>query len=364
MTADGYGLSIQVMEARPTEGEPRTSFVGTVIMQHGFLDASHTWVLNEGNESLAFLVASAGYRVYLTNIRGNEYSNVVSPNSGDSDYYDFSYDDMIRYDVPAILSFVQEHSGSSAVHWIGHSQGTLIMFGALASGIVRPDSLLSFHALAPIAFLGHQTSAMLTTCADVPESDLSLVLGKGGFPNEKNELVHYLLTLLPDLCTDIVREVCELPLFLIAGCNTEGSCDLPNWNMSRVPVYAAHVGGTSVRDLFHFLQATQSDVVSYFDYGSATENRRHYNTSTPPTYDIASIATMDVDIFLKLGSRDNFADTTDVEHLAGLLPSANLEVIPEFQHLDFVWGIDNRTQQFYQNILAELASTQPLPEQH
>jgi pimeloyl-ACP methyl ester carboxylesterase len=357
MTEDGYGLSVQIMEARSDPAVPRSSFVGTIIMQHGFLDASHTWVLNEANESLAFLAASAGYRVYLTNIRGNEYSTLVSPNAGSHDYYEFSYDEMIRYDAPALISFVQQHSGSPAVHWIGHSQGTLMMFGGLASGSVDPASLLSFHALAPIAFLGHQTSAMLTTLSEVPESVIRLVLGKGEVPDDSNNLVRYLLKLLPDLCAKVVREVCELPLFLVAGCNDEGDCDMPNWNMSRVPVYAAHVGGTSVQDLLHFLQATRATTVPYYDYGSAHANEQHYNASTPPVYDIASIAQLDLDIYLKLGGRDNFGDTLDVEHLAALLPSANLDVIPQFQHIDFVWGVDQITRQFYETILTELAAS-------
>jgi lysosomal acid lipase/cholesteryl ester hydrolase len=62
---------------------------------------------------------------------------------------------VIDYDVPAFVSYAIEHSQVSSVSYIGHSQGTLIGFGALASNRKLDHKINLFVALAPVAFVGN-----------------------------------------------------------------------------------------------------------------------------------------------------------------------------------------------------------------
>ena len=55
-TSDGYILT---MHRIPRPGSP------AVLLQHGLLDASETWVINSANNSLGFLLHDAGYDVFL-----------------------------------------------------------------------------------------------------------------------------------------------------------------------------------------------------------------------------------------------------------------------------------------------------------
>lgn len=72
---------------------------------------------------------------------------------------------MAMYDLPAAFSYINRVTGRK-VHYIGHSQGTLIMFIALSQQVKTViDNLLTFHAFAPIAYLNHQTSKAMESAA-------------------------------------------------------------------------------------------------------------------------------------------------------------------------------------------------------
>jgi len=64
-----------------------------ILMIHGVIDSSDSWIMNEESKAPAFVAANAGYDVWLTNTRGNRYSNDhISLNSKyDKAYWDHSF---------------------------------------------------------------------------------------------------------------------------------------------------------------------------------------------------------------------------------------------------------------------------------
>jgi len=97
-----------------------------VYMQHGLADDGGTWFFNsDGTFDLAFELVDAGYDVWSTNNRGTVFSNMHTKlTTDDPEFWDFTFDEMAKFDVPANLNYILSQTGADQVIYIGHSQGT------------------------------------------------------------------------------------------------------------------------------------------------------------------------------------------------------------------------------------------------
>lgn len=103
-TEDGYILTMHRVYKKNQEGDASNTQKGkAVFMQHGFLDSSLLWVINEPDYAPAFMLANEGYDVWLGNNRGTTYSrkHVALDADKDNKYWDFSWAEQGEYDAPA-----------------------------------------------------------------------------------------------------------------------------------------------------------------------------------------------------------------------------------------------------------------------
>ncbi|RZB40241.1 uncharacterized protein BDFB_003922, partial [Asbolus verrucosus] len=128
LTKDGYILTMY----RIPSLNPRAKHY-PVYVQHGLVASSH-YFLGLGKNSLPFVLADAGYDVWLGNYRGAPYSEGhVNLTVYDNDYWEHSMDEVVRYDFPALFDTILKHTDPHGkILYVGHSLGTTLamMYGA------------------------------------------------------------------------------------------------------------------------------------------------------------------------------------------------------------------------------------------
>uniref|UniRef100_A0A8D0EJ59 Partial AB-hydrolase lipase domain-containing protein n=1 Tax=Strix occidentalis caurina TaxID=311401 RepID=A0A8D0EJ59_STROC len=312
-TEDGYILGVFRIPAG--RNSQNTGQKPVVFLQHAFLgDATH-WISNLPNNSLGFLLADAGYDVWMGNSRGNTWSlKHKTLNPSQKAFWQFSFDEMGKYDIPAELYFIMNKTGQKDVYYVGHSEGTTTGFIAFSTYPELAKRIKMFGALSPVITGSYATSPLVKI--------ISLVFGCKGALHQ----IGFLKGPVTQLCASLDK-FCGHVLCYIAGGN------IKNLNTSRIDTYVGHSpAGTSVQDIIHWHQ----------------ENMKKYNQSTPPAYKIEKIGTP---IAVWSGGQDKFADPKDMAELLPRIPNLIYhEHFPAWGHLDFIWGLD-ATEKMYRKII-------------
>ncbi|KAL4367122.1 hypothetical protein GQ457_05G004870 [Hibiscus cannabinus] len=340
-TKDGYILGIQRIPMGRSGGTPGTR--PPVLLQHGLLMDAITWLLLPPEQSLAFVLSDNGYDVWLVNSRGTKYSQghtSLTPN--DPAYWDWSWDELVAYDLPATIQYVHDQTGQN-LHYVGHSQGTLMALAAFSKGEVL-NMLRSAALLCPIAYMGQLTSPLAKDAADSFVAETVYWLGLDEF-DPRGEAV---VKLLKDICSKPGVDCTNL-LTSFTGQN----CCL---NSSVVNIFLDHEPQPSAtKNMVHLAQMIRQGTITMYDYGNAVENTQHYGQPTPPAYDMTSIPN-DLPLFVSYGGEDALADVNDVKLLLGSLKDHDgdklvVQYRDDYAHADYVMA-DNAKQVVYDPLIA------------
>jgi len=304
----------------------------TILLVHGVLGSSADWVMGIPEKSLGYILADAGYDVWLGNMRGNTYSRAhceLDPNS--LEFWNFSFDQIGQYDLPAMIDTIQQVSGAEKIFYGGHSMGTTSF---MVMSIKRPEyaeKVVSAHFLAPIAYVDHMTSPLKYVAPFAGSIDWILeFLGLGEFL-PSNAFMDWFAGFFCD--EGGIQGICTNIIFVLCG------FDEAQVNRTLLETIMHHTpAGSSTNSFVHFAQEINSKKFSAFDYGN--ENSDIYGQDTPPEYDLTKV---NVPIGLYWGENDWLAHPSDILRLLTKLPNVahNYEVpYDAWNHLDFIWGID------------------------
>lgn len=150
-----------------------------VLLQHGLMQCSEAWLVGGRRHALPYLLAEAGFDVWLANTRGNKYSQKHVSLAPDSDaFWNFSLDQFARYDMPAVIDHVLEHTGARRVGYVGFSQGTALAFAALSLRASLNDKLSCFVALSPAVSVRRLAKSPVTALVQADLRFFQLLFGR------------------------------------------------------------------------------------------------------------------------------------------------------------------------------------------
>lgn len=196
--------------------------------------------------------------MWATNSRGTVYSNQhLNYTVDDKEFWDFTYNEMGEYDLPANLQYILSHTQAQQVVYFGHSQGTTQWFIANALNTGISQYFKAFIGLAPVAHVTNQRSVFVKTLdlLEIPDLVYEYMwefLYVPAISDYAAPFLHY----LPRTVWNFIETV--------VGFDVSYHLDL-----GSLPMMGRNdVGGTSTKNLMHWIQNIRSGNFAQFDYGS------------------------------------------------------------------------------------------------
>ncbi|EGC35478.1 hypothetical protein DICPUDRAFT_92027 [Dictyostelium purpureum] len=321
-----------------------------VVIMHGFMQTSEAWLCrSDPKDSLPFILADAGFDVWLGNNRGNKYSfkhTQYTPNQ--EGFWNWSLDELVRYDFPSIVNFICDRTGAKSISYIGFSQGTAQGWAALSTNTAVAKKINLFIALAPVSTVKGFSNPMIDSLARSRPDFIFLLFGK------KSMLPSTIFwrNFLPK---DIFVKVIDTSVRFLFGWHTE------NISQDEKAMLYSHIFSyTSVKSVVHWFQIIQTNRFQMFDdilLGiTPNENSKkphRYHGRVIPGYHPAQILTK---CALFYGGSDSLPNT---KALLDHLPRDKVVMVHEeekYEHLDFMWGKDSK--KVFSKIVSLLKSNQ------
>ncbi|XP_011155911.3 lipase 3 [Solenopsis invicta] len=352
-TSDGYILELHRITGRSNSTDSNAQKPIAFVM-HGLLCDSSVWVLSGPERSLAFILADAGYDVWLGNARGNRYAHThANRKIKDNDYWNFSWHEIGTLDLPAMIDHIVKTTGRKKMFYLGHSQGTTTFFVMASERPEYQEYIEEMYAMAPIAYCGRMKSPLLQILAQFTIS-VDRFWDRVGYHefNPDNVLTNAVQQLM---CAEkaVTQPICSNLMFLVTGFNVK------QFDPALLPVILGHVpASAATKQLLHYAQLIKSGTVllpgkfKQYDHG-LIQNKKIYGSSTPPIYDVSKIK---APVHLYYSKNDWLANVKDVEKLHSQLgnPSGKTLIADKkFNHVDYMWAIDVK-KFVYDLILAEM----------
>ncbi|XP_043266109.1 lipase 3-like [Colletes gigas] len=346
VTEDGYIL--QMHRILGSKKSPKSNDKPPVLLVHGLLDCSASWVLASPEKGLGYMLADQGYDVWMGNVRGNRYSRKHKQyTTADKNYWMFSWHEIGMFDIPAMIDHVLKETKREKILYVGHSQGSTSFFVMASERPEYQQKLVASFNMAPAVFMSQATHPFICLLSPIV-NDLNALMSMIG-KNEFKPSGPFIRTVAKIICDDDAptQPICTNVMTLFGGRNEK------ELNYTLLPDIGQYdPAGASIRQFTHYAQLQTSGNFEQFNYGPV-DNMIKYGSINPPKYDLASIK---MPVYLFYGNNDEMVSVMDLNELYRKLPNAKKFLVPYkwFTHLDFLWAMNIDTL-VYNNMLDLMA---------
>ncbi|CAI5452150.1 unnamed protein product [Caenorhabditis angaria] len=350
-TQDGYTNQVhRIPQGRDSRTIGGCSKRPVVFFMHGLFASSFEFVLNLPSQSPAYVFADAGFDVWLGNVRGTEYGRNHSHFSPkEQQFWNFSLYDHSHSDLRSQIEYVLKETGQENLFYVGHSQGTAVMFARLAEAEPAwQNKIRAFFAMGPTAgFIKPDLPFELLENHEIQRL-IQFVLD-GRFGIIPINIPKPIVSALADVCGQhFLTHFCASAFYLSAGREKLGQM-----NETRIPVFVSHFPSTtSTLNLLHWVQIFKYHEIRHLDLGPK-RNLQIYGQTEAPALDIGRI---NVPTYLYYSHDDRVTDERDVNEIIikrmgpALKEANNLD---HFSHYDFAVGL-RATDEVYKPIIYQI----------
>ncbi|KAJ3115203.1 hypothetical protein HDU96_001049 [Phlyctochytrium bullatum] len=323
ITEDGFILFIHRVGSHDRAPAPK----GPVILMHGLFQSSGVWVTN-GLHSLAFYLVDQGFDVWMGNNRTCIEQHIrLSPS--DAAFWNWSLDELARYDFPATLDLVRRETGYDKVAFVGHSQGNAQAFLSMLQNPAVGNKLSLFVALAPAVYIGSLLETFpVCLLMECPAELYRVLFGVKAFLP--------VMTLVQKIFPPYVFATLAYHMFhyLFGWTDT-------NWDPRNKSCYFQFTPRPqSSKAIHHWAQMGSAGVIKPFEPNptpkpSLPAAARKANAN----FDVSSIR---CPLAMYYGSKDTIIDGPALHKkcLDGGVDLVYAEVVDGYEHMDCLWSMD------------------------
>lgn len=339
-TEDGYILTIN--RIKKVAGQ-------VVFIMHGLLNSADDW-LTAGKDALPFVLAEAGYDVFLGNARGNKYSRKhIRLSPCHKVFWNFSWHEIGFYDLPAMIDHALKTSSKTQLTYIGQSQGTTVFFVMASLKPEYNDKVSLMISMATIAWLFHIRTPVIKSLVPFRNQEAFIADSLGIYELLPYSGIFRFITTRLCPSSAFAEFVCASVLFTAYG------FDYEQMNYTQFTKEISHVpAGSSIKQVLHYAQLIKNKDFRQFDHKSKTANIKAYGSEVPPSYPMHKIK---VPIAIMHAENDWISSYEDVKIAIGKLPNViDIYIVnnKKWNHQDYLWGKDAKSMVY--NRVLELIS--------